>query len=96
MSQEVLGDVLTTRPKNLIHATIGRIVALPSNASDRQYQLLTELAAEYNQDILPRVVHSIREEAKSGGVFTMQELSLARNIIWMLKEYKEYASWLVA
>ena len=95
IAQDVLGDVLTTRPKNLIHATIGRIVGLPPNASDKQYQMLTELAMEYNQVRLPRIVDSVREETSSGGVFNLQELSLARNIVWMLKEYKEYASWMV-
>ncbi len=93
IAQDILGDLLTTRPKNLIHATVGRIVGLPPLASDYQYQALKDLASEYNNEILPKLVNQIRDDTISGGFFDLEELSLARNIVWMLKEYKEYASW---
>jgi len=93
IARTVLGDVLTTRPKNLIHATVGRVIGLPPGASDEQYQSLTELACQYNQDILPQTLEAIFSENNHGGAFTLQELSLARNKIWMMQEYKEYATW---
>lgn len=93
IARDILGDLLTTRPKNLIHATVGRIIGLPPRATDEQYQALTNLALEYNENVLPRTVEQIQATTKSSGTFNLEELSLARNIVWMMKEYKEYASW---
>lgn len=93
IAQDTLGDVLTTRPKNLIHATVGRLLGLPPGASDGQDESLTNLASEYNQQVLPEVVNQIRSESEHCGTFVLEELSLARNTVWMLHEYKEYASW---
>lgn len=93
VARDVIGDALTTRPKNLIHATVGRIVGLPPNATESQYQTLAELARKYNQHILPQTVEHIRSANQRGGTFPFQELTLARNKIWMLKEYQVYAKW---
>jgi len=99
IAQDVLGDVLTTRPKNLIHATVGRMMGLPPGASMDQYQTLRELARHYNQDVLPETVQRIilqqqpNSKTHNGGGFDLNELSLARNAVWMMKEYVEYARW---
>jgi hypothetical protein len=93
IARDTLGDVLTTRPKNLIHATVGRVVGLPPGATECQYKSLTDLASEYNRHILPNIVNQIRAESEHCGTFTLEELSLARNTVWMLHEYLEYASW---
>lgn len=91
IARDVLGDILTTRPKNLIHATVGRVIGLPPGASDAQYQALAELARHYNEEVLPATVEKIQQEC--GGSFELQDLSLARNTVWMLHEYAEYATW---
>lgn len=90
IGRDILGDVLTTRPKNLIHATIGRVVGLPPGSSPNQKELLTCLVQEYNERILPNAVVNIKTKTPS---FTLDELTLARNIVWMLKEYLVYQSW---
>ena len=90
IGRDVLGHVLTTRPKNLIHATIGRVVGLPPGCSPNQLKMLTCLAQEYNERILPDAVVNIKTQTPS---FTLDELTLARNIVWMLKEYSVYQSW---
>jgi hypothetical protein len=90
IARDVLGDVLTTRPKNLIHATVGRVIGLPTGATNRQYEMLTSLAQEYNEEVFPDLVATIKTKTPS---FTLDELTLARNVIWMLKEYKAYQTW---
>jgi hypothetical protein len=92
IAQDELGDILTTRPKNLIHSTIGRVIGLPSGASAAQHEALRALSRTYNEQVLPDLVESIRE-SHHGGRFLLEEVSLARNTIWMLQEYIEYASW---
>lgn len=72
------------RPKNLIHATVGRVKGLPQGSSDAQYEALATLARKYNQKELPRAVRRIKEEQpslKGGscGSFSLGQLSLARN-----------------
>lgn len=93
IARNIMGDVITTRPKTLIHATVGRVLGLPPGASDGQYKSLTDLACEFNEVILPRTVSNIREQTDHGGMFQLQDLALARNKIWMMQEYKMYASW---
>jgi hypothetical protein len=100
IAQQEMGDLMTTRPKNLIHATVGRVIGLPpsSEASMSQYEALAELCQTYNKKILPKTVDSIRSSSHStmgGGSFTLDEISLARNTIW-LEEFIECARWPIA
>ncbi|KAG7363199.1 hypothetical protein IV203_026559 [Nitzschia inconspicua] len=100
---EVLGSstLSATRPKKLIHATVGRVLGLPPTTTSkvhsvkegrrRQKQELSALAQTYNTLVLPDTVSKIRRE--SDGIFELQQLSLLRNQRWMLFEYKEYGSW---
>jgi len=98
VAKELLGDLLTaTRPKNLIHATVGRIVGLPPGSSSRaHHEALGELVRHYNQYVLPATVQNIHASSSCGGTFDLQELSLARNTRWMLHEYIEYGRWKVS
>lgn len=91
-AKDILGDILTTRPKNLIHTTIGRIVGLPQGSTDYQHEALTNMARQYNEEILPSTVEMICNEWH-GGEYTLEELSLARNTVWMLQDYIEYSRW---
>ena len=93
IAQKELGDLLTTRPKNLIHVTIGRIVGLPPGASNTDYDVLRDLSLLYNTKVFPTLVQKVVNEESHGGRFRLDELSLARNTIWMLQEYVEYSRW---
>jgi hypothetical protein len=103
LAQSVLNNstLSATRPKQLIHATVGRVVGLPQTTTwsrgeikthqQRLHEELSALACEYNDIVLPNIVSKIREEGK--GTFELWQLSLLRNVRWMLVEYQEYSSW---
>jgi hypothetical protein len=110
--REMGGDLMTSRPKNLIHVTLGRIVGLPpppppgerpmtstkttvtqSQQQKEQSKALTELCRRYNTEYLPTLVDSIQKHHATGGCFPLSHLSVARNKIWMMQDYMEYATW---
>ena len=96
IAKQEMGDLMTTRPKNLIHATIGRVIGLPqsSRVSTPQDEALAELCQKYNDQILPATVEKIRNCQSTGcGSFALEEISLVRNTVWMLEEFIEYARW---
>lgn len=98
IAHNVLGD-LTSRPKNLIHATVGRILHLPTLGLSKEQQMaVADLVRRYNTQILPEMVKSIHQSTNvSGndgdGTFTLTELTMLRDITWTLRKYKEYGSW---
>jgi len=93
IAQDILGNAfLATRPKTLIHSTIGRVVGLPPGSTSTQYDTLTNIAQEYNERILPDAVQDIKMKHPS---FTLDKVSLARNIVWMLQEYEVIQTWSV-
>ena len=87
MSRSIVGE-LTSLPKNLIHATIGRVLGLDGDPPSSQEQaVLNDLVRRHNNEILPRVVQSVRA---SGGTFTMETVSMVRNDVFFMFEYTEY------
>lgn len=91
--KSVLGGELTTRPKNLIHVTIGRIIGLFDGVNEKQRNALTDLMRSFNQRILPNMVQEIRQSTTTNGRFSLEEVSLVRNTVWLMHEYIEHASW---
>jgi hypothetical protein len=103
-AKDVLGSV-SSRPKNLIHISLGRILGLPlppppslSPASSQQYEQYNEkvlqvqqLVCHYNQQVFPRVVRDLKE--RGGGALPLRDFSLARNSVWLCEENVFYKSW---
>jgi hypothetical protein len=103
-ARDVLGS-LSSRPKNLIHISLGRILGLPSPpppslsaAVCQQHEhyhakvlQVQHLVCHYNQQVFPRVVQELKE--RGGGAFPLQDFSLVRNSVWLCEENVFYKSW---
>lgn len=77
---------LTTRPKNLIHVTLGRILQAPKGAD------ISQLIREYNSRVWPEKVKEIKKRYQ-GGRFTLTHVTLHRNAVWLCEEGFYYATW---
>ncbi|CAB9524077.1 expressed unknown protein [Seminavis robusta] len=84
-------DRLTSRPKNLIHTTVGRVLALPSPLTSAQKQAVAELIKFYNKQVLPKVVKKLHHGGQDS--FALTELTMLREIVWTLQDFKEYQTW---
>lgn len=91
VATEVLEGSLTSRPKTLIHATVGRVLGLPEGSTSNQRERLTQLAFHYNEQVLPNLVMSMRERGQVS--LTVREVSLLRNTVWLMYDRTIYASW---
>lgn len=91
VATDVLEGSLTSRPKTLIHATIGRILGLPQGCSSAQQARLTQLARHYNEEVLPNLVSALRQQGHDR--FAVHDVSLVRNTVWLMYEHTIYASW---
>lgn len=84
----------TSRPKNLIHVTMGRVLALPQNLNAAQRQGVAKLVHDYNTQILPDTVAKIMQSSQpQGASFLLEELTMFRDLVWTLIKIKEYGSW---
>jgi len=99
VQQRLGGGELTSRPKNLIHMTLGRILGfgtnlegLRDNDSKNQQERVQELVRRYNEEILPETVQNIRRE-HGGGVWRLQDVCLLRNTVWFCDENIFYKTW---
>jgi len=89
------GD-LTSRPKNLIHVTLGRLLALPEDLSDAQRTEANSLVRRYNTEILPAQTSYLHESIQpQGATFELTELTMIRDIVWTLQKIREYGSWTI-
>ena len=79
--RDVLGD-LTSRPKSLIHVTIGRILDT-AVAIDTQHMI-----PEYHQQHFPALVDSLQ-----GIELWVRDVALLREKVWMLNEYRTIRTW---
>ena len=90
VAEEVLPIPLTTRPKKLIHVTLGRILEKPKTESAQES--LTKLMQDFNRDELPQLTATIRTSAEFNfGRFDVEKVYLLREIVWMCNFYKELA-----
>jgi len=97
-----LGTTLTSRPKNLIHVTLGRVLGFGQHVLQRPSELpedderqerVRALVQRYNQEVLPDMVKCIREEQPTAGTWRLQHLSLLRNTVWFCEENIIYKTW---
>lgn len=87
----IIGD-LTSRPKKLMHVTVGRVLALPQDLSPTQRQAVNSLVRQYNSDILPKKVTSMKNTMPQEASFALTELTMIRDIVWTLRKIKEYGT----
>jgi hypothetical protein len=85
--ERALGGELTSRPKALIHATLGRLLGAPAGMSGSQKAAFARTVRKYNRDVLPRLV------ACQPQVMTMDRLSLVRDSVWWMTEFELYDTW---
>ena len=102
-----LGTTLKSRPKNLIHVTLGRVLGfgphgselllrpseLPEQEDDERQERVRALVRRYNQEVLPEMVKCIRQEQPTAGTWRLQHVSLLRNTVWFCEENIIYKTW---
>jgi len=80
---------LTSRPKNLIHATLGRVLGFEDlNCNPHRQDQVTKLVRRYNEDVLPNVVQQIQNRT-----WRLQHMSMLRNTVWFCEENVIYKTW---
>lgn len=93
-AQEVIvgavGGALTSRPKRLIHVTLGRLLGAPEGLGSSERAHFASVAARYNEEALPGWLAS---EGGPPREFTLERLSLVRDEIWPMQGFTELASW---
>lgn len=89
VAQETLQGPLTSRPKTLIHVTLGRILARPEELSACAFDQMKR----FNQHFLPQLVQEIAgSKDYNYGRLELRQVSLIREIVWMCNEYLELAT----
>ena len=88
----ILGE-LTSRPKKLIHVTVGRVLELPRDTNQTQQIAVNQLVREYNSQILPEKVAIIKSSLPNKATFALTEVTMIRDVVWMLRKIKTYGSW---
>lgn len=83
-----LGGELTSRPKALIHVTLGRVLGAPSSQTADQRQRVAELVRHYNQEAFPALIDSA-----SPKTLKVSTLSLARDSVWWMTQYELHDTW---
>lgn len=84
---------LTSRPKQLIHVTLGRVFGFRNgvpvdNSTPARVQ---ELVRRYNLDVLPEFVANCRKINQH--IWHLQHISLLRNTVWLCEENTIYRVW---
>ena len=93
IGEKVIGTI-TSRPKTLIHVTVGRVLALPSGLDPVQREAVNSLVRIYNTDYLPASVAALHKSMPPrGAIFELTELTMIRDIVWTLRRIKEYGTW---
>ena len=78
----VLGE-LTSRPKRLIHVTLGRLLGVPASLSAVQRAAVASAVKTFNA--------GRRRPVAAATPITLPEVSLARDDVWFMTEYTELA-----
>jgi len=90
---------LTSRPKNLIHVTLGRVLGFGNGATqglgisdDTQQERVVQLVQRYNEHVLPQTVEEIKQRHNQG-IWQLQQLCFLRNTVWFCEENIIYKTW---
>eukprot|EP00977_Amphora_coffeiformis_P007561 scaffold1663_cov171-Amphora_coffeaeformis.AAC.16 len=80
---------LTSRPKNLIHATLGRILCFEDQGGNPQRQeQVQKIVRRYNDVVLPKFVQQLNNRT-----WRVQHMSMMRNTVWFCEENVIYKTW---
>ncbi len=85
-----LGGALTSRPKALIHVTLGRLLGASASLTEEQRGRIGQLVRQYNQIALPAMVEALTPQQRQLRVAT---LSLARDSVWWMTDYQLHGTW---
>ena len=86
--QATLGGELTSRPKALIHVTLGRLLGAPEGTTDEQRACFARVVRRYNRAVLPALVSRSAHTS-----LRLATLSLARDRVWWMTEYELLDTW---
>lgn len=78
-ARDTIGGELTSRPKSLIHVTLGRVLGAPADLSDAQRARVAALVHAHNDEVLPRMVAA----ADCPRTMRVGGLSLVRDRVWV-------------
>ena len=90
---KTLGGELTSRPKSLIHVTIGRLLGAPTCLTAEQRARIAATVRRHNNDLLPGLVASAAVSAPETLEMRVGSLSLVRDRVWWMTAFDEYATW---
>lgn len=84
--REILNGELTSRPKRLMHVTLGRVLALPP-LSFAERAACTRTLLKFNNETLPEVARSISTK------LVISSVSLGRDNSFGLVKFDEMSTW---
>ncbi|CAJ1967584.1 unnamed protein product [Cylindrotheca closterium] len=93
-AKQVMGmGEFTSRPKNLIHITCGRVVrkqgaALELSNTSTQADI-QKLVERYNKQVFPQLVADMKGN-DNGGTLLLEQLTLLRNDVWLCEKNTVY------
>jgi hypothetical protein len=84
---------LTSRPKHLIHVTLGRILGFQEGAriNDSSRAKMQDLVRQYNLEVLPAFVAKC--QMTNQHIWHLQHITLLRNNVWLCEENTIYQVW---
>ncbi|KAL1520864.1 hypothetical protein AB1Y20_022425 [Prymnesium parvum] len=85
---DILGAPLTSRPKALMHVTVGRVLAQPDGITPEQEAQWAACVRKWNDETLPQFVAEIEPRS-----FELEHCSLVRDSVWLMTDFIEYARW---
>ena len=85
---------LTSRPKQLIHVTLGRILGYKEHArmdAQNSGRHIQNLIRRYNVELLPSFVAKC--QVNNQHIWSLQHVTLLRNTVWLCEENTIYNMW---
>ena len=73
-----IGGTLTSRPKTLIHVTLGRLLGQPDGMSSEQDEAFAARVRHFNREKFPQLVASSEQRR-----FELTAVSLVRDSVWL-------------
>jgi hypothetical protein len=93
VARKRLQTELTSRPKQLIHVTLGRILGFPDDAlmDETSRAQIQDLVRQYNLEVLPAFVANCHKTNQH--IWHLQHITLLRNTVWLCEENTIYRVW---
>jgi hypothetical protein len=91
VARNLLQTELTSRPKQLIHVTLGRILGFQESARINDSAQIQDLVRQYNLEVLPAFVAKC--QMTNQHIWHLQDITLLRNNVWLCEENTIYRVW---